>query len=211
MLYLTATYYAKFEALMCFNTKKESFRDKDEINLKILNVNKEPKVASITFSYNKKSSSVIQTGKGTSFPSWLTHLGVQLPAGSQCRRSTGWQCRTRTLDGAPTSGQNAASLPPQQGNGTRRRRTEGLGEWHRTAPGLGPKTTTLGLIAILKTMLSEGAQFSRSRFLGFLFPRVLSDRWGREVTATYNATVPRFILEQLDSGYCTTSFATEDT
>lgn len=74
-----------------------------------------------------------------------THLEVQPLGGCQFHHSTRWQCRTQKLDEALTSSQNAASLLPPLGNGTRRKHTEGLEGSHRTALGLGPKTIKLHL------------------------------------------------------------------
>lgn len=105
----------------------------------------------------KLSSWIIAIGKRVASGVTPTHLGVQLPAGCRSHGSTRWRCRTQTWGGARTSSRNAASLPPRQGNGTRRRRTEELEGSHRTALGLGPKT-----MKSLPSVLSKPAQFGRS-------------------------------------------------
>lgn len=105
----------------------------------------------------KLSSWIITIGKKIALGVTSTHLGVQLPAGCRSHGSTRWQCRTQTSGGAQTSSQNAASLPPRQGNGTRRKHTEELEGSHRTALGSGPKTMKL-----FPSALSKPAQFGRS-------------------------------------------------
>lgn len=113
----------------------------------------------------KFSSWIIAIGKRVAWGVTPTHLGVQIPAGCRSHGSTRWQCRTRTWGGARTSSRNAASLPPRQGNGTRRRHTEEPEGSRRIALGSGPK-----MMKSWPSVLSKPVQSGRSH--------LFSLRWG---------------------------------